>query len=117
MSKTASSESTPTEYTIRSKWDDWTIMNTFAPNCGNKYFTPPELFCLFRFGGVSFNDLPEEGKKMVRAYEKEYSKKRTNLKELPKRLQECLDDPNITIAGRRNLPFGFDICREASKIR
>ncbi len=105
------------ENTSLSKLDDWTIKNTFAPNCKNKYFAPGSLFHLFRFGGVAFDDLPEEGKKMVRAYEKVYSKKRTNLKELPKRLQKVLDDPNITIAGRRNLPFGFDICREASKIR
>ncbi len=100
----------------RLKLDDWTIKNTFVPTFANEYFTPSELHCVCRYG-FPFDDLPEEGKEMVRAYEKEYSKKRTNLKELPKRLQECLDDPNVTIAGRRNLPFGFDICREASKIR
>ncbi len=95
MSKATSSESTQTEYTIRSKLDDWTIKNTFAPNCGNKYFTPSSLFHLFRFGGVSFDGLPEEGKEMVRAYEKEYSKKRTNLAKVQKAIQEMRDDPTV----------------------
>ncbi len=96
MSKTLSSASVQTGNGPRSKLDEWTIKNTFAENCENEYFTPAELFCLRRYG-FPFDDLPEEGKQMVLEYEKEYSKKRTNLTKLAKTLQEMRDDPNIII--------------------
>ncbi len=94
MSKTISSESTQTENTTLSKLRKWTIKNTFAPNCKNTYFTPVTLFGACRYG-VSFEDLPEEGKEMVRAYEKEYLKRCTKPGDPPKKIPPLPDDITI----------------------
>ncbi|RNJ76367.1 MAG: hypothetical protein EB830_04330 [Nitrosopumilus sp. H13] len=47
---------------------------TFAPNCRNEYFTPDALFIACKYG-LSFDKLPEEAKKMVLEYTKEYNKR------------------------------------------
>ena len=48
------------------------IKNTFAPDCDNKYFTPVTLFAACKYG-FPFEELPEEGKRMVLEYIKEYN--------------------------------------------
>ncbi|RNJ75212.1 MAG: hypothetical protein EB830_06470 [Nitrosopumilus sp. H13] len=50
------------------------IKNTFAPRCRNEYFVPATLFSLCRYV-FPFEKLPEEGKKMLLEYIKEYDKK------------------------------------------
>ncbi|RNJ75980.1 MAG: hypothetical protein EB828_03825 [Nitrosopumilus sp. D6] len=65
-----SSQSGQTAATSTSK----RIKNTFAPNCRNEYFEPGALFYLCKYG-FPFEKLPEEGKKMVREYTKEYDKR------------------------------------------
>ncbi len=87
MDKNSSSESTQTEHTTRSKLDDWTIKNTFAENCRDEYFTPGSLFHICKFGFISFDDLPEEGKEMVRAYRIEYLKGCTTDNDQPETYQ------------------------------
>ncbi|RNJ80709.1 MAG: hypothetical protein D9C04_00295 [Nitrosopumilus sp. B06] len=69
MDKNSSSQSSQTADTHTSK----RIKNTFAPNCDNEYFTPVTLFAACKYG-LSFDKLPEEGKKMVLEYSEEYSK-------------------------------------------
>ncbi len=94
MSKAASSESNQTEKTTTLIHGRKTIKNTFAPNCGNEYFTDATLFSLCKYG-FPFDDLPEEAKEIVTEYEKEYSKKRTNLAKVQKAIQEMRDDPTV----------------------
>ncbi|RNJ75173.1 MAG: hypothetical protein EB828_05635 [Nitrosopumilus sp. D6] len=69
MDKNASSQSGQMAATSTSK----RIKNTFAPNCRNEYFTPVTLFAACKYG-LSFEKLPEEGKKMVLEYSREYAK-------------------------------------------
>ncbi len=78
----------------RSKLDDWTIKNTFAPNFTNEYFTPAELFGACRYSSL-FDDLPEEGKEMVLAYEKEYLKRCTTDNSPPRDIPDPPDDITI----------------------
>ncbi len=94
MSKTTSSESTQTEKWSRSKFDDWTIKNTFAPNFKNEYFDPVTLFGACRYSSL-YNDLPKEGKKMVDAYVEEYLKRCTKPGDPPRDIPDLPD--NITI--------------------
>ncbi len=97
MGKNSSSESTQTEHTTRSKLDEWTIKNTFAENCMDEYFTPGSLFHICKFGFVSFDDLPEEGKEMVLEYEKEYLKKCTKPGDPPKEIPDFPKDVNAIL--------------------
>ncbi len=96
MTKTSSSASTRSEHTTRSKLDNWTIKNTFAENCGNKYFTPAELFGACKYG-LPFRDLPEEGKRMVRAFRKEYLKKCSKPGDPPKEIPDFPKDVNAIL--------------------
>ncbi len=77
-----------------SKLDDWTITNTFVPNWKNTYFTPATLFGACRYG-VPFDNLPEEGKEMVRAYEKEYLKRCTKPGDPHRKIPDPPDDITI----------------------
>ncbi|RNJ79433.1 MAG: hypothetical protein D9C04_04775 [Nitrosopumilus sp. B06] len=72
MDNNSPSQSNQTAATTTSR----RIKNTFAPACNNEYFTPGTLFSLCKYG-FPFEKLPEEGKKMVREYAKEYDKKCT----------------------------------------
>ena len=69
MDKNTSSKSGRTAATTTSK----RIKNTFVPSCRSRYFTPATLFAACRYG-FPFEDLPEEGKRMVLEYIKEYDK-------------------------------------------
>ncbi len=70
-----------------------TIKNTFAPTFANEYFTPEELFCACKYG-LPFRDLPEEGKRMVGAFRKEYLKKCTKPGDPPKEIPDIPEDIN-----------------------
>ncbi|RNJ80632.1 MAG: hypothetical protein D9C04_00635 [Nitrosopumilus sp. B06] len=72
MDKNISSQSGQTEATTTSR----RIKNTFAPACNNEYFVPATLFSLCKYG-FPFEKLPEEGKKMVLEYSREYAKRCT----------------------------------------
>ncbi len=96
MSETTSSASTKTGHTTRSKLSEWTIKNTFAENCRSEYFTPAELFCICKYGFPS-DELPEEGKQMVLAYEKEYFKKCTKPGDPPKEIPDFPKDVNAIL--------------------
>lgn len=65
----------------------WTIKNTFASNCDNEYFTPSSLFCICKYG-FPYDELPEEGKRMVKAYKKVYNKKCTKPGDPPKEMPD-----------------------------
>ncbi len=77
----------------RSKLDEWTIKNTFVPDCENEYFTPSSLFYVCKYG-FPFRELPEEGKRMVRAYRKEHLKICTKPGDPPKEIPDLPEDIN-----------------------
>ncbi|RNJ80465.1 MAG: hypothetical protein D9C04_01295 [Nitrosopumilus sp. B06] len=72
MDKNISSKSNQTATSSTPK----RIKNTFSSNCRNEYFTPGSLFAECKYG-FPFEDLPEEGKKMVLEYSREYAKRCT----------------------------------------
>lgn len=94
MNRITSPKSTRGEDTDTSGYGEKTIRNTFAPSCQNEYLDGGMLFQLCKYG-FPFERLPDEGKKMLLEYRKEYLKKCTKPGDPIPDIPELSDDDGL----------------------